>query len=116
MPDQTFGKARRLLKNRDFQKVFSEGEKKVLPWFALHWLKLSGEQETLIGLSVGRKTANAVRRNRIKRRLREIIRTYPQALPRGYWLVVVAKADCAREDIIKLKDSLYLSMESVLRK
>ena len=107
MPDQSFGKARRLLKNRDFQKVYAEGRRKNTPFFTIHSLKVNSQQETRFGLSVGRKTANAVGRNRIKRRLRELVRTYPQPLQQGCWIVITAKAETATMDLKVLRAMLY---------
>ncbi len=41
------------------------------------------------GVIVGRKLGGAVERNRIKRRLREVLRTHPEAVPAGWdWLVL----------------------------
>lgn len=42
-----------------------------------------------LGLSVGRRVGSAVRRNRVKRLLREAYRLTRHELPRGYDLVVV---------------------------
>ena len=44
-----------------------------------------------LGLSVSRKVGHAVRRNRIKRRLREAFRTQQHELPQGYDIVVVVR-------------------------
>ena len=114
MSRQRFEKSRRLGKNREFQKVYTQGQKKSWNLFALQWLKVSGQQETRIGLCVGRKIGNAVVRNRIKRRLREAIRTYPQALPPGHWLVINVKKEAVASESESLKICLYLAIEEVL--
>jgi ribonuclease P protein component len=42
-----------------------------------------------VGVIVGRKFGGAVARNRIKRRLREVLRTHPEAVPPGWdWLLL----------------------------
>jgi len=44
-----------------------------------------------LGLSVSRKVGTAVRRNRIKRRVREAFRLLQHDLPQGYDLLVVVR-------------------------
>ena len=44
-----------------------------------------------LGLSVSRKVGTAVRRNRIKRRLREAFRFHQHDLPAGYDFVIVVR-------------------------
>ena len=44
-----------------------------------------------LGLTVGKKVGNAVNRNRVRRRLKEIYRLHEDEFLRGYDIVVVAR-------------------------
>ena len=117
MHDQSFPKSRRLLKNAEYQKVYAQGHKKSFGGIVLHWLEVGEGQSTRFGLALRRKIGNAVLRNRIKRRLRYLIRTCPQPFARGYWVIITAATrNCATEDIEAQKKYLYHALEEIVRK
>jgi len=62
------------LKSRwEFDQVFNRGRKIVNTGFALRYLNVD-RTGLRIGICVGKSLANAVKRNRLKRQIREIIR------------------------------------------
>lgn len=68
-----FTKAERLTKNKEFEKVFNEGE--VFKGTKIVFYVIANEyQYSRLGLVVSKKVGNAVQRNRIKRLLRESYR------------------------------------------
>jgi len=58
------------------------------------------------GFTVSRKVGKAVIRNRVRRRLRELVRTHSDTFPRGFHYVVIARPGAAEADFPALKDDL----------
>jgi ribonuclease P protein component len=54
-------------------------------------LKNSPSMETKTGLITSKRLGGAVARNRVRRRLREIVRTARPDLQSGVWLVLIAR-------------------------
>jgi len=86
----TYRRRHRLSGSRSYAAVFGarvSTRKGPLIVFA----RPNGLDHARLGLSIGRKVGNAVRRNAIKRRLREAFRHLQHELDRGYDLVVSAR-------------------------
>jgi ribonuclease P protein component len=63
----------RLSRSRDFDAVYRHGRSVSTRFLTLYWFTREGEPgEPRLGLAVPKAAGNAVVRNRIKRRLREI--------------------------------------------
>jgi len=69
-----------------------------------------------IGFVVSRAVGSAVVRNRVKRRLRELMRGYLQLLPGGSLLVVRANPMAARADQSDLAADLGLVISKLMRR
>lgn len=90
----------RLTSSRDFEAVVHRGRAWAKdPLVLKAWCRGTGESR--FGLSVGRGVGNAVMRNRVKRRLREILRGLP-VLP-GWDILVSARPGAASTDFQALK-------------
>ncbi|HTB35248.1 MAG TPA: ribonuclease P protein component [bacterium] len=92
-----FGPPQRLLKASEFTRVFKQGRRLSLPEFTLAYrVRPSRDGKSYpprLGLSVSRKVGDAVRRNLIKRRLREIFRLNQHSLAPGCEMVVIPRKE-----------------------
>ncbi len=98
-------KKERLLNRTDFVNLNRSGKRYHTRHF-LVILKKSGLGITRLGVTVSKKTGNAVKRNRTKRLIREFFRLNKAYLPQGYDIVVAAKKDASYLDLRKTKKEL----------
>jgi ribonuclease P protein component len=95
----------RLQKNRDFQWVYRRGKSFACPGMVLLALKRNGSV-LRAGFSVSKKIGGSVKRNRVKRLMRENFRhEIPQIKP-GYYLVLVAREPLARMDYAQVGQAM----------
>lgn len=78
----------RLKKNSDFQRMFARGKKIFSP--ALVILYMPAKQNSL-GLCVSKKHGKSVRRNRVKRLLREAFRAEAASLKGTHAFILIPK-------------------------
>lgn len=89
---QKFPKAARVRSKLDFAAVYERGLR--IGDACLSLIALSNnESRTRLGLAVSKRCGNSVRRNRLKRRLREAFRLSQAELPTGLDLVIQPRAD-----------------------
>ncbi len=86
-----FPAARRLKLSREFERVRKEGRAVRGGLLMLGVLPVDGEKRFRVGLITSRRVGGAVVRNRVRRRLREIVRRNQHALKGGIWFVVIAR-------------------------
>jgi len=79
-----------LKQNRDFQRLYKKGKSAVCPTMVVYCRRNRLDHNRL-GITVSTKLGGAVRRNRIRRRIREVYRLSLPNLEAGYDLVLVAR-------------------------
>ena len=98
-----FSVVRRLKLSREFERVRKEGRAVRGGLLILSVLPVDGEKRFRVGLITSRRVGEAVARNRVRRRLREIVRRNQQALKGGIWFVVIARRSAAQTDSAALE-------------
>ena len=79
-----------LKQNHEFRRLYSKGRSAVSPYFVLY-CRPNRRSYSRLGITAGTKLGNAVKRNRVRRRIRELYRTNEDRLSPGYDIVVVAR-------------------------
>ena len=102
-PRFRFPAVRRLKVSREFERVRKEGRAVPGGLLMLSVLPVDGEKRFRVGLITSRRVGGAVARNRVRRRLREIVRRNQQALIGGIWFVVIARRSAAQTDSAALE-------------
>jgi len=94
----------RLNRSADFERVRREGRS----WHhRLLFLSASpnGLERSRFGFIVSRRVGSAVVRNRVKRRLREVVRRHLGEIPRGWDVVLVARPPIAGAKFSEIEEA-----------
>ncbi len=88
--------------NRDFRRLYSRGKSAAGAYVAVYAMKTRRSDKRL-GLTVGKAFGKAVRRNRVKRLMRESYRAMEDSISDGYDFVIVARARADGADFAGIK-------------
>jgi ribonuclease P protein component len=104
----------RLRRRGDFDRVYAAGRKAWAQGFTL--FVAAGETDChRLGLTVSRRVGNAVIRNRVKRRFREVFRTHRQRLPDCYDIVVNARTEVTEVPFAELAEAFVRAVQRASR-
>jgi ribonuclease P protein component len=109
---EPFPKTARLRRRAEFLRVQGTGRKLHTDSFLVFVLPRSESGPTRMGVTVSRKIGGAVRRNRVKRLVREAFRRYRLLFPTGLDLVFIAKKSAVDVDY----DQVVQEIERLCRK
>lgn len=96
----------RLKRRSDFRRVFRAGTSVANRQFILYIYHRKEEGPPRVGVSVSKKLGKAVKRNRIRRRIKEVVRQWVEEIPDGVDLVVIARQPVATMDFSQIRSSL----------
>ena len=78
----------------DFAALQAAGRSRSHPLLALRY-RPNEQPRTRFGISTGRRIGNAVVRNRVRRRLREVLRRLAATIPAGWDILLVCRPAAA---------------------
>jgi len=84
----------RLLRRAEYDAVYREGRRRSSREFTV-FLRPNGLERSRFGWSVKKALGSAVRRNRIRRRLREIVRLHREEILTGWDVVIHPRSTAA---------------------
>ena len=99
-----FPRARRLTRSAEFARVRTEGKAQRGGFMVLGFLEMKTAAPFRAGFVTSKRVGGAVVRNRVRRRLREIVRRHQHELRPGLWMVIVARPAAANATSRALED------------
>jgi ribonuclease P protein component len=94
-----------LSRPQDFAAIQGHGTTRSHPMFTVRFLRTDLDT-TRVGLSTGRRLGGAVVRNRIRRRLREVLRVMAPSFRPGWDVLIIARPAIVEADHQALVDAV----------
>ena len=105
MTSQAFPKTFRLLRRREFRRVYDEGQRRSASLCTV-FFRSNGLPYTRLGITTPVRVGNSVVRNRLKRRVREVFRLNRSKLTSGWDILVNPRPNLATVNFVTLQREL----------
>ena len=99
-----FPKTRRLTHRSEYELVKRDGITQRGKLLILNVVPMGDSGPWRAGFVTSGRVGGAVVRNRVRRRLREIVRQHQHQLRQGFWFVIIARHEAANASYGKLED------------
>jgi ribonuclease P protein component len=106
-----FPRAARLVRRGEFDAVYRAGKRRSSSHFTV-FLRANHEPMSRFGFSIKKALGGAVLRNRIRRRVRELVRCHRAEIPVGWDIVIHPKGSVARANFAALITDLLRLLRS----
>jgi ribonuclease P protein component len=108
----TLSKSQLIRSTEDFGRLFQKGQRYSSPWYLILVLN---SNEPRFGVAVSGKTNGAVKRNRARRKTKEILRVNQSLLPANKEFIAMAKPGVERQRQKILAQDLLALLQKVTR-
>ena len=99
-------------KNYEFHRVFRKGAFFAGKYIILYVLK-NYRGDSRLGITTSKKVGNSVRRNRLRRLIKENYRLYEDVIKEGYDLVFVARNSPTMPDFYDIKKEMKFLLKKL---
>jgi ribonuclease P protein component len=106
-----FPREARLVRRGDFDAVYRAGKRRSSSHFTV-FFRANQLPVSRFGFSIKKALGGAVVRNRMRRRMREIVRCHRMEIPAGWDIVIHPKSAVARAEFAALTTDLVRLMKS----
>ncbi|HEX7056506.1 MAG TPA: ribonuclease P protein component [Bacilli bacterium] len=96
----------RLIKKADYNRVYKYGKSTTNHQFVLFVLRNNQIENFRLGISVSRKVGNAVVRNRVRRLVKEIVRSLKPCIAGHLDMILLARKPAAQMDFHQMEKSI----------
>lgn len=96
--------SRRLSRHSEFARVKANGTSHAGRFVVVNALRTGTDEPWRCAFITSKKTGGAVQRNKVRRRLREIIRAHGLQIPDGHWIVTIARWRAAEASFDELSN------------
>jgi ribonuclease P protein component len=104
----------RLLRRGDFDAVYRAGKRRSSSHFTV-FFRANEMPLSRFGFSIKKALGNAVARNRMRRRIREVVRGHRQEIPAGWDIVIHPKNSVSRAEFSALSADLLRLLQGATK-
>ncbi len=105
-----FPRRARIRRKEEFTEVYRRGSRVNVFPLRVCYLQRPGAAGSRLGLAIGKKTGNAVLRNRWKRAVREAFRKHRRRLPAPCDMIISISWKAGKEDITRVETAFLEAM------
>src|SRR6266581_4005351 len=108
-----FPRSVRLLRRADFERVYKQGRRHFAAHMTVFYLQRAESKGLRVGFTVGRMLGGAVERNRMKRRLREVVRLHGLTAGGAVDVVINPKKSVLTANFAELRNEINRAFEVI---
>ena len=112
--DESFSRKHRLSKSSDFKRIFTKGKRTATPLFVIYSLR-NHLPYSRLGIQVRARIGTAVRRNRIKRIVREVFRRMKLEAAEPLDLIFIAEKELRDIEFKSFEIEFYKIWKKLVR-